>query len=67
MGFPGKLLGFGGPRLERVVILGSEKRESRTRAAGCLPLVGGGGLGKIRVPAPHPVPVAGIGFVGRGV
>lgn len=35
------------------MILWSEHSESRTRAAGCSPLVGGGGLGKIRVLALH--------------
>lgn len=52
--------------LEGFVILGSEESESKTRAAGCSPLVGGGGLGKIRVPAPHPALVAAPTSMGRG-
>lgn len=69
MGFWGEPLGherFGSPRLERIVILGSEESESKTRTAGWLPLVGGGGFGKIRVPASHLVLVAGLSFVERG-
>ena len=57
---------LGGPRLEGFVILGSEESKSKTRAAGCSPLVGGGGLGKIRVPAPRLVLVAVPMSVGRG-
>lgn len=69
VGFPGKPLGHercGGPRLERFVVLGSEESESKTRAAGCSPVAGGGTLEKIRVLAPHWVLVAGLVFVGRG-
>lgn len=33
---------------------------------GYLPLVGDGGLGEIRVLAPHPVLVSGLILVGRG-
>lgn len=52
-GVSGKAMGherFGGPRLEGLVILGSEESENKTRAAGCSPLVGGGGLGKNQGP-----------------
>lgn len=69
VGCPEEPLGherFGGPKLGRFVILGSEESESKTRAAGCSPVVGGGRRGKIRVLAPHQVLVAGLTFVGRG-
>lgn len=42
--------------LERLVILGSDESESKTRTAGCVPLVGGRGHGKnqgLRSPS-HP-------------
>lgn len=52
--------------LERLVILGSDESESKTRTAGCVPLVGGRGRGKIRVSACQPTLGAGLLSVGRG-